>query len=283
MSTVLTSNDKIAGLGTTAFHVVLIALLFLVKCPGSGGGGGNDGLGNTGYMSMDVAGFGNSVDGWGPTEDAATPETTPEKAPVEDDTPSLTDDTAVPEAPVVDKNKKENKKPNNTKQETTKPTTTTPTPQKPSKGLTDAFGNLGGNGNTSGSGNQGTEDGTIGGKGVMGGGGSQGTGGGQGGGTGTGTGAGTGSGVSYSLAGRKLNQNSIKKEAAPDVGKVVVDIWVDKNGNVTKAVTNPSLSNTTNSQLYSMAEKAAKNAKFSPSETGANEQKGTITINFVMH
>jgi len=280
-TTVLTSNDKIAGIGTTAFHAVLIALLFLVKCQGTGGGGGNDGLGNTGYMSMDVAGIGNSVDGWGPTEDASKPEVTAEAQPVVDESSSLTDDTPTNEAPIVNTNK--NTKPSTTKPTTTKPTTPTPTQQQPSKGLQGALGNLGGNGNTSGSGNQGTENGTIGGKGVMGGGGSQGTGGGQGGGNGTGTGAGNGDGVSFSLAGRKLNANSIKKEVAPDEGRVVVDIWVDKNGNVTKAVVNPAKSNTTNSKLYAMAEKAARNAKFSVSETGANEQKGSITINFTLN
>lgn len=282
-ATVVTSNDKVASIGTLGFHAVLIALLFLVKCPGtSTGGGGNDGLGNSGYMSMDVAGLGNSVDGWGPTEDAAKPEVTTDSSPVVEETTSVTDDSPTSEAPVV--NNKPNTKPSTTKPNTTTPKPTpTPTPQQPSKGLSNALGNLGGNGNTSGNGNQGTESGSVDGKGVMGGGGSQGTGGGQGGGNGTGTGSGNGDGVSFLLAGRKLNANSIKKEVAPDEGKVVVDIWVDKDGNVTKAVVNPAKSNTTNSKLYAMAEKAARNAKFSVSETGANEQKGSITINFTLN
>jgi len=196
-ATVVTSNDKLAGIGTTAFHAVLIALLFLIKCEGTGGGGGNDGLGNSGFMSMDVAGIGNEVDGWGPTEDAQAPETTPDDTPVVEETSSLTDDTPTNEAPVVNTNKP-NKEQNTTKPVKTPTPTKTPDPQ-PSKGLKDAglkdaFGKLGGNGNTTGSGNQGTESGSIGGKGVLGGGGSQGTGGGQGGGTGTGTGTGTGPG-----------------------------------------------------------------------------------------
>ncbi len=281
-ATVVTSNDKVAGFGTLGFHVVLVALLFLVKCPGTGGGGGNEGLGNSGYMSMDVAGLGNSVDGWGPTEDAAKPEVTTDKSPVVEETTSVTDDSPTSEAPVV--SNKNNTKPSTTKPNTTTPKPTpTPTPQQPSKGLSNALGNLGGNGNTSGTGNQGSENGSIDGKGVLGGGGSQGTGGGQGGGDGTGTGAGKGGGYSISLKGRTLVENSIKKEAAPAVGSVTVNVWVDKNGKVTRATINKVNATDQAAKLSEMALRAAKNAKFSANPNAETEQKGTITINFTLN
>ncbi len=285
-TTTVTSNDKIAGMGTLGFHAVLIALLFLVKCPGTGGGGGNDGYGNSGYMSMDVAGIGNSVDGWGETEDAQSPETTTKAQPVVEESPAVTDNQASQEAPVVNTNK-----PKPTQTNTVKPVNPTPQPEKkpdpkPSKGLSDALGNLGGKGNTSGSGNQGSESGQIDGRGVLGGGGSTGSGGGQGGGQGTGNGTGKGAGsgsgtgggnYSYKLDGKitsppRLDDNFDKS------GTVVVDIKVDSQGNVVYADVNRQQTNVTNSELYQLAIKSAKTAKFSKSDQ--NVRVGTITIHF---
>jgi TonB family protein len=124
----------------------------------------------------------------------------------------------------------------------------------------------------------------------MSGGGSLGTGGGQGGGNGTGNGPGNGPGSgpgnggmnsSYSLSGRSMSRKPSINENAPEEGVVVVDIWVDKDGNVTKAVANPALSTSSSAQLYKLAESAAKKAKFSTS--AQNEQKGTIKITFTLH
>jgi TonB family protein len=69
---------------------------------------------------------------------------------------------------------------------------------------------------------------------------------------------------------------------APDDGTVIVDIWVDANGNVTKAIANAAKSNTSNDTLFKMAEDAARKAKFSSSPTG-NEQKGSIKITFKLN
>lgn len=286
-TTVVTGNDKWAGVGTACFHVALVAMLFLVKCPTTGGGGGNDGLGESGFMSMDVAGIGNSVDGWGPTEETPTP--VQQNDVVKDESSAVTDETPTNEAPVVNSNK-----PSKT-QTTTKPVVTpTPKPiEKPQDKPTQAANVIKGSGSSSGNTNQGAEDGKIDGKGVVGGGGgSAGAGGGQGGGTGIGTGTGTGPGsgpgsgglsANFDLQGRTMNRKPSITETAPDEGKVVVDIWVDKNGNVTKAVANAAKSNTTNSKLYALAEKAAKTAKFNANPNGNNEQKGTITINFKLN
>ncbi len=282
-------NDRRWSLtGTLLLHFTIIAMLFLVKC--GGGGGGNGGLGYTGLMSMDVAGFGNNVDGWGDAPEEAPTKTETSQPVIKQDVPAITDNNASEETPVV--SNKPNEKP------IVKPKETATKPKdvvKPivSGGLNNALGNInkGGSGNTTGGGQQGTANGQIDGKGVLSGGGSQGTGGGQGGGNGTGTGTGNGPGTgagsggmnaNFKLVGRTMNRKPSISETAPDEGVVVVDIWVDQNGNVTKAVANPALSTSSNGQLYKLAEKAAKNAKFSTSPN-ANEQKGTITITFKLH
>lgn len=292
MSTTATlQKDKNVSLtGTILFHAALVASLFLFKCQGTGGGGGNDGLGYSGLMSMDVAGMGNDIDGWGDNPDSEAPAENSVTEPVIEDNNAITDENASAETPVV--NNKPNSKPaDKPKDPNTKPKDD-PKPQI-SGGLSGALGNInkGGNGNTSGSGNQGAADGKIDGKGTVSGGGSAGTGGGQGGGNGTGTGPGNGPGSgpgsgglasTHSLAGRGIIVYPSLKETAPDDGVVVVDIWVDKNGNVTKAVANPALSHATSAKLFKLAEKAAKEAKFS-SSTVQNEQKGTITITFKLN
>ncbi len=285
-------NDRRWSLtGTLLLHVTIIALLFLVKC--GGGGGGNGGLGYTGLMSMDVAGFGNNVDGWGDAPEEAPAETQTPQPVIAQDSQAITDNNASEESPVV--SNKPNEKPIvKPKDSTIKPKDVVKPKEeekpKVSGGLNNALGQIskGGSGNTTGGGQQGTQDGSIDGKGVLGGGGSQGTGGGQGGGNGTGTGPGNGPGSgagsggmnsNYTLIGRSMDRKPSISETAPDEGVVVVDIWVDQNGNVTKAVANPAKSTSSNGQLYKLAEKAAKNAKFSTSTSGG-EQKGTITITF---
>lgn len=283
------SNDRIKSLsGTILLHVAILSLLFLVKC--GGGGGGNGGLGYTGLMSMDVAGLGNPVDGWGDPQPEASETTTPvEETPVEDDN-AIADDLSENSAPVVNpsKNDKPVTKPKDPK---TNPKTPVTEQQKLDNKLNNLLNNIGkGQGNTSGGGQQGASDGQIDGKGVLNGGGSQGSGGGQGGGNGTGSGPGNGPGSGlgsgggmsdWKLDGRKMNAKPSLSEKAPEEGIVVVDIWVDSNGNVTKAVQNVVKSNTTSSRLFELAIKAAKKAKFNASNIA--EQKGTITIKFVLN
>lgn len=284
-ATVESRNDKIAGLGSLGLHAVLIALLFLVKCPGTGGGGGNDGLGNSGYMSMDVAGIGNDVDGWGPTQEEV--EVTPtQPQPVVEDAGSVTDDSQVEDAPIVTPNKP-------TATPTPKPTPTPtpkpePTPEpKPGK----AVGIIKGSGSSSGNTNQGTEDGTIGGKGVLGGGGSQGTGGGTGGGQGTGSGTGTGAGsgpgsgggskADHTLAGRTMMKPPTLGENFEENATMVVNVTVDGQGKVISAKTDPVKSKFPPGYNFeSLAEKAAMSTQFDVSKTGATQQRGTITIYF---
>ena len=116
---------------------------------------------------------------------------------------------------------------------------------------------------------------------------SQGTGGGSGnqgvatGGAGQGTSIGDGSGNSYSLAGR----NIVGKLPKPvyniqESGKVVVEIKVDKNGNVTEAHVISRGTTVQNQTLWNVAVQAAKKAKFNADPTKPAIQSGTITYNF---
>ena len=86
--------------------------------------------------------------------------------------------------------------------------------------------------------------------------------------------------MNYSLSGR--NPESLPKpEYNYQVeGKVVVEITVDKYGNVTKAVAGVKGSTTLNENLLKAAKKAALNAKFDRDPTAPAYQKGTITYYF---
>jgi TonB family protein len=268
--------------GTLLFHVTIVGLLFLMKC-GNGGGGGNGGLGYTGLMSLDAAGIGTMVDGEGyvpmsePVMEQPTPETVEESS-------AITDETSE-EAPTLSDKKQDRNQKNDTQVRKDNPQQQQTPQQQVSNNLNNAFNNIkGGSGTTTGTGQQGDPNGSINGRGVLGGGGSAGTGGGSGGGNGTGTGTGTGggSGANWSLAGRQILNNPKVQGNAPDEGTVTVDIWVDANGNVTKAIANAAKSNTTSGTLFKMAEDAARKAKFNSSASG-NEQKGSIKITFKLH
>ena len=87
-------------------------------------------------------------------------------------------------------------------------------------------------------------------------------------------------GIDFSLEGR--NPESLPKpEYNYQVeGKVVVEITVDKYGNVTKAEAGMKGSTTLNDKLLRAARKAALNAKFDPKPDAPAYQKGTITYYF---
>jgi TonB family protein len=130
-------------------------------------------------------------------------------------------------------------------------------------------------GTLTGTGQQGDPNESINGHGLLGGGGSAN-------GTSNGVGSGSGSGMSWSLSERTLVNTPKVNGTAPDEGTVTVDIWVDANGNVTKAIANAAKSNTTSGTLFKMAEDAARKAKFNSSASG-NEQKGSIKITFKLN
>jgi TonB family protein len=143
-----------------------------------------------------------------------------------------------------------------------------------------------GDGNSNKNGNQGKETGdknstSYTGDGGTGGGKGGGNGPGNGPGDGPGVGPGKGGGISYKLDNRKVKSIPKPNYNSKDEGLVVVDIWVDKKGNVTKAVAGARGTTTTNNSLWKLAVEAAKRAKFDVKADAPEEQKGQITYNFI--
>lgn len=92
-----------------------------------------------------------------------------------------------------------------------------------------------------------------------------------------------GGGISVSLSGR-TPQNLPKPDYNQQVeGKVVVQITVDRNGNVTQAVPGVKGSNTLDSYLLAAAKRAAMQAKFDRKPGASAYQQGTITYNFKLN
>jgi hypothetical protein len=294
------SNQVYGIIGTIAFHALLLLLLSLAllrtPIPPFAGGGGGYGLG------IEVN-LGNSDDGRGDIQDEqiAMPQFT---APPKTQTPTafMGDEEVKSKAKTADEDILANEKGEETNLKSTpgvvaKKVKKEPEPivnqqalykgksQKPgnNQGTTDKPGDQGnpngtaqsniykGNGSGSGSGS-GTGKGS---------GSGSGSGTGSGSGNGSGTGSGTGGGVNYSLEGR--NPKSLLKPSynSEDQGKVVVTIWVNKEGKVIKALAGGKGTSTSDQKLWKMAEEAAKRSTFTAKPDAAEEQKGTITYKFV--
>lgn len=98
-------------------------------------------------------------------------------------------------------------------------------------------------------------------------------------GDGTGKGA-AGNGVQFSLTGRRVAKKPNISANSKDVGIVVVNITVDRAGNVIKAEAGARGTTTLNSDKLKEAKNAALSTKFSPKADGPEEQYGTMTVNF---
>lgn len=98
-----------------------------------------------------------------------------------------------------------------------------------------------------------------------------------------GSNTGPANGIGYSLGGR--GKVSFKKPDNPtqEDGTVVVDIVVDKYGNVIKANPGARGSTTTNPILYKQAKEAALKAKFTKKLEAVTDQKGTMTFVFILN
>jgi len=107
-----------------------------------------------------------------------------------------------------------------------------------------------------------------------------GTGGGSG--TGSGGGNGDGAGIGFDLSGRNFRSLPKLEDRSQEQGRVVIEIIVDKSGNVLRADGPARGSTITNATLVRKSIDAAKKAKFSPSPQGVEEQKGSITFNFIL-
>lgn len=97
---------------------------------------------------------------------------------------------------------------------------------------------------------------------------------------GNGTGEGEGKGISFNLGGRKSLLLPKPEYLKQKQGIVVVQVTVDKQGNVTKVNPGVKGSTTLDSDLLKAAEKAALTAKFDVSPNAPAYQTGTITYVF---
>ena len=138
---------------------------------------------------------------------------------------------------------------------------------KTGTGNANGNGNGNGQGNTKPGGNQGAQWGTPGGD-------PNGNGNGN---NGSGPGNGTGE---LNVTGRKWRDRKVPFNNTNKEGKVVVQIKVDKNGNIIYVKGGAAGSTTTDAYLIGQAEQAARNSKLTESSATAEEQFGTITYRF---
>ena len=93
---------------------------------------------------------------------------------------------------------------------------------------------------------------------------------------------GQGSGPGYDLGGRGAKTLQRPSKDFPEEGHIVVEIWVDQNGNVVRTGIAKG-TDITNSEMRNMALDAARRSKFVADPTAPEEQKGTITYTFVQN
>ena len=92
---------------------------------------------------------------------------------------------------------------------------------------------------------------------------------------------GSGGGPSYDLGGRGAKSISTPSRDFSEEGKVVVDIWVDKDGKVQRVEIGRGTT-VTNSNMLESAKRAAFNSIFNKDEKASDLQRGTITYTFIM-
>ncbi|MCQ2375296.1 MAG: hypothetical protein MJ069_05285 [Salinivirgaceae bacterium] len=95
-------------------------------------------------------------------------------------------------------------------------------------------------------------------------------------------GGGAGNGINFNLTGRSFGSVPPKPNYLSKAeGKVVVEIKVDRNGNVIEATPGKAGSTTTDQTLYKAAKEAALLTKFDSNPNAAAVQVGTITYQFI--
>jgi TonB family protein len=273
-----TEQEKKSIIITLSSFVLLFLLFFFLKFSDSlplpemeGGGGG-------GEIAVN---FGDSDLGSGENYDSKEVVTAAPEEVVE--TPTAEKEIVVSEneeAPAIADIKKPDTKIE--KKEEDKPVVK-PTP-KPSKSTSDALSNLlngsnkEGDGNDKTAGNKGKSNGDTNSKGYTGGGGK-----GEGLGEGDGYGGGgfgkSGGNGKWKLDGRKLSSSSQQQQKCNEYGTVVVQIKVNRNGNVIAAKYSKGTDNTSQC-LLDAAYATAKSYKWQPDPEAPETQIGYITINF---
>ncbi len=87
--------------------------------------------------------------------------------------------------------------------------------------------------------------------------------------------------VKYQMKGRTVSKPCKIVIGTQDRGTVIVDITIDKYGNVTEAIPGAPGSSTTNdSYLFTKAQKFAQEIKFDNVPTAPLQTKGTVTFTF---
>ncbi|ADY52476.1 outer membrane transport energization protein TonB [Pseudopedobacter saltans DSM 12145] len=94
-----------------------------------------------------------------------------------------------------------------------------------------------------------------------------------------GTGSGNG-GVALSIASRRFVASPVIKDDGQKSGKVVVEIRVDKNGNVIAAKAGARGTTLTDNDLWDKCERAALGSRFNTLDSAPDTQIGYITFNF---
>ena len=92
---------------------------------------------------------------------------------------------------------------------------------------------------------------------------------------------GLGSGISFSLEGRGSIHLPKPAYNSQEQGRVVVRIWVNKEGKVERAVSGVQGTTITDQTLIKLAQDAALKAVFNSDPNAADQQTGTITYNFI--
>lgn len=93
---------------------------------------------------------------------------------------------------------------------------------------------------------------------------------------------GKGNGPGYDLGGRGAKTLQRPPKDFPEEGHIVVEIWVDREGNVIRTGIAKG-TDIANSEMRSLAMEAARRSKFIPDPTAPAEQKGTITYTFLQN
>jgi TonB family protein len=92
---------------------------------------------------------------------------------------------------------------------------------------------------------------------------------------------GNGGGPSFSLKGRSSKSLPKPDYNSKEQGTVVVKIWVNNNGEVSRVEAGQRGTTTSDRTLWKQAENAALRARFSPDANAPEDQTGTITYKFI--
>ena len=91
-----------------------------------------------------------------------------------------------------------------------------------------------------------------------------------------------GGGISANLSGRKFNGAPLIQSDLQESGKIVINIIVDRDGKVVRATPGGRGTTITNPALTKRALESARKAKFSPNQSAATEQPGTLEYIFIL-